>query len=118
MAGEPHYLEIVTPHPDAVCALYEATADARFDPPLEALGGARVARLPGGSRVGVRAQLRADEGPLWRIYLRVDDLDAATEAAREAGATVALEGMDLGADHGRISILLVGGVEHGLWQTP
>jgi len=72
--------------------------------------------LPGGSRLGIRAPLRDDEGPLWRIYLRVDDLERATAAAREAGGEVALDGIRLGGAHGRISIVLCGGVEHGLWQ--
>lgn len=118
MSGEPHYLEIVTPDVDVVCALYGASCGVSFEAGNPHLGQARVGRLPGGSRLGVRAPLRDDEGPLTRVYLRVDDLDAATAAARDAGAMVALDGVDLGGDHGRISIVIAGGVEHGLWQVP
>lgn len=117
MTAAPHYLEIVTPDVEAVCAYYAQTHGVSFDAD-EALGGARVAALQTGARLGVRAPLRSDEGPLWRIYLRVDDLDAATQAARNAGAKIALDGMELGGGHGRISIVLVGGVEHGLWELP
>lgn len=118
MTGEPHYLEIVTPDVDGVCTYYERAVGVSFDEPLANLGGARVAVLPSGARLGVRGPLRDDEGPLWRVYLRVDDLDAAITAARLAGAFVALEGMSLGDEHGRIGIVIHGGVEHGLWETP
>lgn len=114
--SQPHYLEIVAEQVEALCSFYERTAGAEFGPPDAQLGGARVARLDGGSLLGIRAPLRSDEGPLWRVYLRVDDLDRAIAAARDAGAEIALEGMDLGADHGTIGIVLHGGVEHGFWQ--
>ncbi len=116
MNGEPHYLEIVTPDVDSVCDLYARTAAAQFEAPVESLGGARVASLPGGARLGIRAPLRDDEGPLWRIYLQVDDLAAAVSAARDVGAKIALERMSLGDGHGHIAIVIHGGVEHGLWQ--
>ena len=117
MNSEPHYLEIVTPDVESMCTFNTRTVGAQFDAPDENLGGARVASLPGGSRLGVRAPLRADEGPLWRIYLRVDDLDAAVGAARDAGAEIAIDRMSLGGGHGDIAIVLQGGVELGFWQT-
>jgi uncharacterized protein len=115
--SEPHYLEIVTLDVDGMCGFYTRTVGLQFNVPDENLGGARVVRLPGGSLLGVRAPLRADEGPLWRIYLRVDDLDTAVGAARDAGAEIAIERMPLGGGHGEIAIVLYGGVEHGFWQT-
>lgn len=118
MIGEPHYLEIVTLDVDSVCQLYAQTALAQFEPPLDALGGARVAKLPGGVRLGVRAPMRDDEAPAWRVYLRVSDLDAAVSSARGQGAEIAVERMSLGDEHGDIAIVIQGGVEHGLWQSP
>lgn len=117
MHGTPHYLEIVTPNVDEVCDLYAKTIGAAFSEDAH-LGGARIAVLAGGARIGIRAPLRPDEGPLWRIYLRVDDLDTAVAGARAAGAEVAIERMPLGGGHGDIAIVLYGGVEHGLWQVP
>jgi predicted enzyme related to lactoylglutathione lyase len=116
MAGEPYYLEIVTPDVDTVCNLYIRSSGLQFAPGDETLGGARIARLPGGARLGVRAPLRKNEGPLWRIYLRVEDLDAAIAEARRAGAEVAIARMTLGGGHGHIGVVLQGGVEHGYWQ--
>lgn len=118
MIGEPHYLEIVTPDVDSVCKFYTQTASAQFEPPLDALGGARVTELPGGVRLGVRAPMRDDEAPVWRVYLKVDDLDAAVSSARGEGAEIAIERMSLGDEHGDIAIVIHGGVEHGLWQLP
>lgn len=116
MNDVPHYLEIVTPDVEGTCRYYQQTFGFSFET-YEQLGGARVAVLPNESRVGVRAPMRDDEGPLWRVYMRVADLRAATDAASQAGATVALDSMDLGG-HGRISIVIVGGIEHGLWELP
>lgn len=118
MNGEPHFLEIVTPDPASVCALYTHALGLAFSDEQMALGGARIAVLEGGARLAVRGPLRPDEGPLWRIYLRVDDLDAAVAGARAAGAEVAIDRMPLGPDHGDIAIVLLGGVEHGYWQLP
>ena len=117
MNGQPHYLEIGTHDVDSLCTFYTRTAELQFNGPDGDLGGARVAELPGGSLLGVRAPLRNDEGPLWRIYLRVDDLDTGVGAARDAGAEIAVERMSLGGGHGDIAIVLHGGVEHGFWQT-
>ena len=114
--GAPHYLEIVTPSVDEVCSLYGSASGLEFSEPVQNLGSARVAELPTGALLGVRAPMRPDEGPLWRIYLRVDDLDGAVESARAAGAEIAIERMSLGDEHGDIAIVILGGIEHGYWQ--
>ena len=43
-----HYLEIVTPEVDAVCAAYAAASGLRFGEPEPGLGTARTADLQGG----------------------------------------------------------------------
>lgn len=118
MSGTPHYLEIVTPNVDDVCATYANAIGVAFSDPDGDLGGARIALLEGGTRLGVRAPLRPDEGPLWRVYLRVDDLDRVVARAREAGGEVAIERMALGGGHGSIAVVTQGGVEHGYWEVP
>ena len=115
MNGKPHFLEIVSSDVDALVRHYETSVGLTFADPVLELGGARVADLPGGSRLSIRGPLAPDEGPLWRVYLAIDDLAAATAAARDAGAEVMLEGMEI-PGQGKISIVKQGGVEHGLWQ--
>ena len=111
------YLEIVTPDVAAACQLYSAAYGWTFAEADPALGGARVATLPGGGRCGIRAPMRADEPPTLRPYMRVDDVEAAMEAVEALGASVLLGPMAL-PGHGRIAIYLHGGVEQGLWELP
>lgn len=111
-----HYLEIVTPDVDATRRLYAESVGVEFTEPDPALGGAVVAVLPGGSRIGIRAPMHELETPLVRVYVRVRDLNAAVSAAADAGGEVLLASMDL-PGHGRIAIHRLGGIEHGLWQV-
>lgn len=110
------YLEIVTPDVDVVCATYATLYGVTFGQPDAVLGGARTAPLPEGGRLGVRAPLHETETPIVRPYLLVDDIEAATRAAVEAGATVAHEPLEL-PGHGTFAIVIQGGIQHGLWQV-
>lgn len=113
-----HYYEVVSSDVAATKALYEVTGGLTFDAPDEALGGAVVAKLPSGGRLGIRASMSTDEAPITRAYLTVDDVERASNAAAEAGATVALPPTALPGDHGSIAICIIGGVQHGFWQVP
>lgn len=109
-----HYLEVVTPNVDAVCAAYADAHHVTFGAAVPELGGARLAELAGGGLLGVRAPLRDDESPVVRPYTLVDDLAVAVAAAESAGAHVALAGMPLG-DYGSCAIVILGGNELGFW---
>ena len=45
----------------------------------------------------------------------VDDIQAAIDAAAEAGAEVAMPPMEI-PGHGSFAIFIQGGIESGLWQ--
>ena len=109
------YLEIVTKDVEAVCAAYTASSGLQFGAPDAGLGNARTAALPGGGMVGVRAPLRASEGPVVRPYWLVDDIASAVAAAVRAGGEVAHPPLEI-PGHGTFAIYFAGGVEHGLWQ--
>ncbi len=111
-----HYLEIVTGDIDAVRRTYERLHGLTFAPAEPALGEARVASLPDGGRLGIRAPLTDVEQPIVRFYVRVDDIDEAAREAEASGATVALPPTPL-KGHGRIAIFIQGGIEHGVWQV-
>ncbi|MEM0963049.1 MAG: hydroxylase [Bacteroidota bacterium] len=111
-----HYLEIVTPEVDAVCATYARAHDVTFGEGDPSLGGARTAELAGGGMIGVRPPLRANEEPVVRPYMQVADLRAAVGAASESGAEVAISSMELG-ERGTCAIVLHGGVEIGFWEV-
>jgi predicted enzyme related to lactoylglutathione lyase len=110
-----HYLEIVTPSVDGVCAAYEASLGVTFGAAEPLLGGARTAPLPDGGSVGVRPPLRDTEEPIVRPYWLVDDIHAAVEAAAAQGAFVAHPPLEI-PGKGTFAIYIQGGVNHGLWQ--
>lgn len=111
-----HYLEIVTKEVDAVCATYARLHGVTFSAPDAGLGNARTAPLPDGGWVGVRAPMRDTEEPVVRPYVLVDDVDAAANAAEEAGAKIAHPPMEI-PGHGKFAIVIQGGIHHGLWQV-
>ena len=76
-----HYLEIVSPDVDAICAAYEAAHNVQFGEADELLGGARTCRLADGGIVGVREPLRETEEPVVRPYWLVEDIDKAISLA-------------------------------------
>lgn len=110
-----HYLEIVTPDVDAMCAQYSKVHGVTFGDPDANLGGARTAKLTGGGMLGIRGPLRDNETPVVRPYLLVDDIAASVTAAADAGAEIALSPMEL-PGHGTCAIVIQGGIEWGLWQ--
>ena len=110
-----HYLEIVTPDVDALCAQYAHVHGVTFGEPDPNLGGARTTALTGGGILGIRGPLRENETPVVRPYMLVDDIAAAETAAAEAGAAVAVSAMEL-PGHGTCAIVIQGGIDCGLWQ--
>ena len=111
-----HYLEIVTPDVDDVCATYARLHGVDFGAPEPGLGNARTASLANGGKIGVRAPMHEQEQPVVRPYLLVDDIDAAAKAAEQAGGEIAHPPMEL-PGHGRFAIFIMGGIHHGLWQA-
>lgn len=110
-----HYLEIVTPDVDAVCAAYEAAYGIEFGSADPLLGGARTMPLPDGSSIGVRGPLRDTEEPIVRPYWLVDDIEAALAAATKKGAIIAHSPLEI-PGKGTFAIYSQGGVDHGFWQ--
>lgn len=110
-----HYLEIVTPDVDKTCGALGRAHGVEFGEPIAELGNARTASIGGGGRIGVRGPLRGNEEPVVRPYILVEDLASAVEAAKAAGAEIALPSMEI-PGQGTIAIYILGGIEHGLWQ--
>ena len=109
-----YYLEIVTKDVDRVCATYAEQHGVTFSQPVPELGNARTATLAEGGLVGVRAPMREDEAPVVRPYMLVSDLASAVDAAKKAGAEIAIESMEI-PGRGTIALYQQGGVQHGLW---
>ena len=110
-----HYLEIVTPEVDAVCAAYTTANGLQFSDPVPEFGMARTAKLPSGALLGVRAPMHEQEEPVTRPYLLVEDIEAAWAAAVEAGGQVAVPPTEI-PGRGKFALYFLGGTQHGLWQ--
>ena len=110
------YLEIVTTDVAALCKQYAAAHGITFGEPVPNLGNARTAELSGGGMIAIRGPLREDETPVIRPYILVDDIAKAVAAAKEAGAEVAIESMEI-PEHGTIAIVIQGGIECGFWKS-
>jgi len=61
-----HYLEIVSPDVDAVCAAYQVAHDVQFGDADGLFGGAKNGRLVYGGTIGVRGTLRETEESIVR----------------------------------------------------
>jgi predicted enzyme related to lactoylglutathione lyase len=109
------YLEVVTADVDATCAALAELHGVRFGAPEPALGNARTAPMDGGGKIGVRAPMRADEVPVVRPYLLVEDIESAVEAAQAAGGEGALPPTEM-PGRGQFAIYVLGGIQLGLWQ--
>jgi predicted enzyme related to lactoylglutathione lyase len=110
-----HYLEIVSSDVRATCAALEKLHGIAFSQPDAGLGNARTAKLEGGGRIGVRAPMRADEEPVVRPYLLVEDIEAAIRSAEGAGALFAIKTTEI-PGQGKFAIYFLGGTQYGLWQ--
>lgn len=110
-----HYLEIVTPDVDAVCATYMQLYSVSFSEPVAELGNARTASLSDGGKIGVRAPMHETEAAVVRPYLLVEDILAVTKAIIESGGEIAHPPMEI-PGQGTFAIFIQGGIHHGVWQ--
>ncbi|RMH01524.1 MAG: hydroxylase [Planctomycetota bacterium] len=110
-----HFLEIVTPEAEAVCAAYSDALGLVFSEPVPEFGMARTAPLPSGALLSVRAPMHEEEEPATRPYFLVEDIEAAVAAAVAAGGELALPPTEI-PGRGRCAIYFLGGAQHGLWQ--
>jgi predicted enzyme related to lactoylglutathione lyase len=109
------YLEIVTTDVSGTIAILEASHETVFSAPIAELGNGRLADLPDGSKISVRAPMHDAEAPTTRTYFLTNDIDKATAKAVEAGGELAHPVMEI-AGHGKFSIFFYGGNQYGFWQ--
>ena len=110
------YLEIVTPKVEELCQQYSAMHGVKFGEPIPSFGNARTAKLNGGGMIGIRAPMRETETPVVRPYMLVENLEKAVAAAKDSGAEIAIPKMEIPGGHGSIAIVILGGIECGMWQ--
>ena len=122
--GIPSWVDLGTPDIDGSKAFYGAILGWEFQESGEEYGGYVTATLRGLPVAGL-LPIGAGAGggdqatfpPAWSSYVAVDDADATTKAAVEAGATVLVEPMDIGAVGRMAFVTDPTGAAIGLWQA-
>ena len=110
------FLEIVTADVDGMMETFAASNGVEFSDPIAEFGNGRIAQMPGGGKVSVRAPMHESEEPATRTYFLTNDIETATEKAVSSGAVLAHPVMEI-EGHGKFSILFPGGIQFGYWQT-
>lgn len=111
-----HYLEVITPDVEKICASYSQTMGLSFSDVIAELGGARTTILASGVTLGIRAPMHDAEQPTTRPYYLVADIEQAVNEAKNGGAEVAVPPMEI-PGRGKCAILFYGSIQSGLWQV-
>ena len=116
--GTPCWVDLGTPDIDRAIEFYGGLFG--WDVPeaenAEQTGGYRQAMLRGKPVAGMMPLMQEGQPPAWSSYVSVEDADATVATAKEAGATVFAEPMDV-MELGRMAVFAdPSGAVIGIWQ--
>jgi uncharacterized protein len=117
--GTPCWIDLGTPDQDAAGQFYGRLFgwDLHEDENAEETGGYRTAQIDGRPVGGVMKLMQEGQPPAWLSYFAVEDADATTAKAREAGGVIHVEPMSV-LDYGRMAVLAdPTGAAFGIWQA-
>ena len=115
--GTPSWTDLGTPDFEASTRFYGELFGWRAEEPgpIEETGGYTMFTLRGKNIAGM-GPLQEGQPPAWGTYVSVSDADTTTKAAKNAGATVMLEPMDV-MDAGRVAVFVdPTGAVISIWQ--
>ncbi|HEX5194303.1 MAG TPA: VOC family protein [Solirubrobacteraceae bacterium] len=120
-AGVPCFVETFSPDLDAARRFYDGIFGWKFDGPgqmpTDPPGQYWVARARGAEVAGIGSLPTPDTPIAWNTQVAVDDVDASTRLARDAGATVIVEPIDA-PPAGRLAVVAdPAGAAITLWQA-
>lgn len=120
--GTPSWIEYSSPDQQASKQFYNQLFGWDYaDNPMtddqgNDMGTYSIAQVQGDQVAGLGPVMSPDQPASWGVYLATDDVDATVEKARQAGAQVHVEPMDI-PEQGRMAwIQDPGGASVGLWQ--
>ncbi len=118
-AGAPCWIDLMTSDITRSREFYTALFEWEYEAGDEETYGGYTTAFKDGRSVAGLMQSRADgEGypDMWTTYLRVDNIDASIAAAKDAGAVVHMDPMDV-PEQGRMAMLGdPSGAAIGLWE--
>lgn len=111
--------ELGTSDPDAAAAFYSEVLGWTAAAPDMELGGYRIFARGEDQVAGfMKPPEDMPAPPHWQVYIGTDDVDKTTARAKELGATVIVEPMDIPNDIGRFSVLQdPAGAVFGLYKS-
>jgi uncharacterized protein len=116
--GTPSWVDLTTSDPAGAKEFYGGLFgwEAVDAGPVEETGGYAMFTLRGKQVAGVGPLMDPNQPSVWSTYISTDDVDAAAGRARDGGAQVIVEPMDV-TDAGRMAVVAhpAGGYV-GLWQ--
>lgn len=116
--GVPCWVDLGTPDIEKAADFYGGLFgwDAPEGENAEQTGGYRQAMLRGKPVAGLMPLMQEGQPPIWSTYVSVEDADATVARAKEAGATVLAEPMDV-MELGRMAVFAdPSGAVIGIWQ--
>ncbi|HZQ27024.1 MAG TPA: VOC family protein [Acidimicrobiales bacterium] len=114
--GVPSWVDLSSPDIAASAAFYGGLFGWQFQDAGPDAGGYGMFLLRGKMVAGLGPLQDPNQPPAWSTYVNVDDADTTVKTAREEGATVFVEPMDV-MDAGRMAIFAdPTGAVAGIWQ--
>ncbi|NYD42784.1 VOC family protein [Nocardioides panaciterrulae] len=118
MPGEPCWIELFTTDTDAAAAFYGRLFGWTATEPDEQYGGYRMFEREGRPVAGLMRKDASMAGPsAWSVYLATDDAAATVRKARDAGAQVVVEPMQVGELGHMAMVVDPAGAAVGAWQA-
>jgi len=114
--GTPSWVDLGSPDVDASIRFYGSLFGWSASEPVEGGGGYRFFEQDGKMVAGLGPLMMEGQPPAWLNYVSIADADETVGTARDAGAVIHVEPMDV-LDVGRMAILAdPTGAALGLWQ--
>jgi hypothetical protein len=114
--GTPTWIDLGVPDLDRALTFYGSVFGWEFDVGPEEYGRYTMCFLRGRRVAALSVQNEPGAKYFWNVYLATPDCDRTAERAREAGATLLMEPMDV-LDQGRMAIVRDPvGAQFGLWE--
>ena len=117
-AGSPCWVDLTVMELDGPKAFYNGLFGWDYESSGEEMGNYTICSVNGKVVAGMMPQMPGSESPImWNTYLATDDLDGVLKSARDAGANVVMEPMDV-PEQGRVAYMIdPTGAPIGLWQA-
>ena len=115
--GVPCWVDVSTPDQDAAVAFYSTLFGWAYRQGAEGTGGYGLFSKDGKTVAGIMRRMDENQPVVWSTYISVDDIQAAADRARELGAQVVVEPMEV-LDLGHMAFIAdPTGAFVGLWQA-